>query len=392
MRRLVLLLKNEIKNIYRQTIVFFLIAVFMFSFSSGMLIFASDMRTAFSSYMDNNCMSPLCVYINDVKENELFQIIKQIDTLLSEPITEGVFVHQGKYVSTDNAPNGFAYPIGYGCMTNGKVPLEEQNMIMIEGDWTKLQNDKFDDGSYSIIISKTMSDMLEVHEGDNLVYYADSNLDESIANKQTLKVVGVFDDESSPNTCYYMSLSCTYALMKDESVRLLAYINRPSDSLTILPKITSMGCEVVSAGWPIEANSTVLAMEAILYVIAIIFVIATCLILGSILTVTLRMRWQYIAQLKLLGSSNNIITGLYFLWLFLVLIIAIAIGIVVSIFLCEYLSQIGGLILNYPITIQYNLETTFIVSGTSILVFIIQYFVFRWKIKKVSAIGLTKEE
>lgn len=380
------LLKFEIKNIWKQTVLFTLVSVLMLAFSSGVLCFAGDMRSAYASFMDYKSLKPLCVYIDNAKEDKLSDAMKLVDTILSQTILNGVFTYRDKEISDKNCPEDFAYLMGEGIKTNN-VPMEEQEMIFIEGGWGYFEDKQLEDNSYPILISSSMSKMLDAHMNDNIYFTADS-----YDTPQAFKIVGVYTHESSPYRCYFAALSGIYAAMENVPMRLLIYFNQPSDSLTAIPKLKALGYEITSASWPIETNTVVLAMEAVLYIVAVLFIIATCFILGNILTVTLRRRQQHIAELKLLGASNNTIASTYYIWLVIAFIISIGVGIIASVFLCGYLSRMAELILTYPAKISFKWSTALILIGVSTLTFLIQFFLFRRKIKKVSAIALVKEE
>lgn len=281
MKKVLPLLKFEIKNIWKQTVLFTLVSILMFAFSSGVLCFASDMRSAYASFMDSKSLKPLCVYIDDVREDKLSEAIKFVDTILSQTILNGVFTYRGKEVSNSNCPEDFVYLMGEGIKTKN-VPMEEQEMTFIEGGWGNFEDKQLEDNSYPILISSSMSEMLDAHMNDNIYFTADS-----YDTPQAFKIVGVYTHESSPHGCYFAALSGIYAAMDNVPMRLLIYFNQPSDSLSAIPKLKALGYEIVSAGWPIETNTVVLAMEAVLYVVAIIFILATCFILGNILNITL---------------------------------------------------------------------------------------------------------
>ena len=291
MKKVICLFLQEFKNIYKQLILFIIISVFLFALAIGLFCFAKDMRSAYRQYMDATCTAPLSIFIeNKINKTDLSIVNSFVDTVWSSSVvSEGTLSYNEKEVSSNQPPEGFAYLIGQSCYFKDSLPMSAEDIKFTEGRFLGDSiNGKDEEGYYHIYLSNIVAEPLDAHLNDVITW----NYNGYSAN---IKIAGIYDI-TSYGLCFILPINILYEFNEEIFIRI--DINKPSDSITICPRLTSMGLDFNSSDWPLESNTVVLQMETIFYILALVICALTCFILSNILSITLRTRKKIYCQIK----------------------------------------------------------------------------------------------
>ena len=378
------LFTNELKHIYKQSLLLIAIAMFLFTLSISVWCFSRDMIDGYKEYLDSSLdVVHLSVYDLDGVDR-----YTQIDALGDYFFANARGITY--YPTLRCGDKSVEETLGDALIFRDNLPYYFKDCEFSGRTWTASDNLK-SDNNYPIFLSQSVADELSVTVG------ADVILECRLATgwtSCTMTVEGIYTENEEFIDDFILPFNFILERQEEllEGISVYIEIQNPSDVMDIYTKLTRMGLKSYSMYVSVEEITLVNSMRYILIGVSVLVLVLTFVVLNNILTITVNSRKKYMAKLKLLGATTNRVATVYYLILVLSFIIAFCLGIVLSYFFCGYFSEVAKQALNYSVTITLQWIPCLTLFCLSCLLILLRYFLFKRKIKNITPGAFVKEE
>ena len=375
---------NELKHVYKQSLIFTAIAMFLFMLSISVWCFSSAMIQGYKTFLnDSNDVIYLSIYgLTDM--DEYIQIDACGDYL--DANYRGITY----YPRLRNGDNLIEGTYGIASFLRDELPYYYKKCEFSGRAWSSSDN-ILPDGNPPIFLAKSIADELSIQAGEEITFeYSDKTGWTSCA----MTVEGIFTEEEGIHDDFVIPLSFILDIRDtlNDDFDVYLELQTPSDILTVYPKLTRMGFRCNSMYISLEEVNLVNSMRYILIGVSVVVLVLTFVVLNNTLTITVNARKKYMARLKLLGASTDRVAALYYWVLLLSFFLAFAFGMLLSQLLVGYFSSVASQVLDYPIIMKLHWLPCLTLFGVSCLLILLRYLFFRKKVKKITPGAFIKEE
>lgn len=375
MKKVLKLFINEFSNIYKYTIVFTLIALFLFTLSISLWCFSIGIVNSYKKFLDDTMPDgiELGLYNYNIDNYE------RLDALgvSVEANMQGV-----TYYPTISYVENTSHEL-YGASLYFREELTNayKQTDFIGRAWNKSDNVKHE-GMYSIFLSEEVAE--EICAGINDIVVLNC-----IGGDTEFKVVGIYIKSDTIYDAFVIPFNFIYDMCKNTSgnIDIGLRLYRTSDVLKVCPSLQKMGIKYDSLYLTTEEVDLMNITKTILYVLAVVVIIINFFVFNNMLTLILQNRQKCMARLKLLGASCNVVAAIYYIILILSFLIAFLLAVVLSHLCCGYFAWMANSLLAFESTITLRWEAVIVLFSISLVLLSLFYLLFYRKMKKISPLS-----
>ncbi|MCL2176626.1 MAG: hypothetical protein FWB72_01550 [Firmicutes bacterium] len=391
---------GEIKQIYRQCILFLVTSALVFSLALGVFSFTYSYRYNYGNMLDEVHPAGREFLISVPSASALRSASGVVDKLsvFGDNITTEMslsFAHttlevgQGvrDIVTNTTIGGGIAYYF------RGTLPYAFSNARFIAGrSWNAGDNVR-QGSAYSIFISIEVANYLRTSVGKTITH--------SYNNTQFI-VRGIYYRGAVSRECLlgyipFFVMPAQFVLnavpaSNFDSLNFVAEVANTSRMVDAYFQLARLGITNLDSYYFFENLRTTRAVEILMLTLSFLVIIVALLILFNSLKIVLNVRAEFIARLKLLGARSYLITLIYYIVFYAIFLLAFGLSILLSTLTLTRYESVAETLFDFPFVITLNFPLILAMFVASSVLIFASYFLFLRRIGKVNPLDLMKED